>query len=364
MVKAPRMQARITLDDVAALARGCAVLGTGGGGDVRSGAIAARRAIRERGEVPLVTLGDLPDDALVLPLSGIGAPTVSHEMIHAEDEPVRIKEEIERIFGRGPAAVMSSEIGGANGVAPVAWAARLGLPLLDADAMGRAFPEVQMVSLYVAGIPANLVIMSDAVGNVVTIRPVDGLWSEAIARAVCVASGSSALMADYVLTAKECAGAVIEGTVTRALAIGRATEGAQDPLGALTAELGAVRLLTGKVTDLERRTTGGFARGTVTVEGTGDDRGRTLTLEIQNENLVAVEDGVVRAMVPDLITVVDTQAATAIQTEGLRYGQRVTVLAWPCDPLWRTPKGLETAGPRAFGYDLDYRPVETIAGRA
>ncbi|MBP2707585.1 DUF917 domain-containing protein [Microbispora sp. RL4-1S] len=354
------MQARVSLEDVSALARGCAVLGTGGGGDVRPAAVAARGAIREYGEVPLVRLDELPGDALVLPLSGIGAPTVSNEMIQSADEPLHIRDEIERIFGRPPAAVMSSEIGGGNGVSPVAWAARLGLPLLDADAMGRAFPEVQMVSMYVAGIPANLVVMADVLGNVVTIRPVDGLWSERIARAVCVASGSSALMADYVLTAAECAGAVIEGTVGRAIAIGRATEGAQDPLAALEAELGAVRLVTGKLTDLERRTTGGFARGTVTIEGTGGDRGRKLTLEIQNENLVAIEDGVVRAMVPDLITVVDSQTATAVQTESLRYGQRVTVLAWPCDPLWRTPKGLETAGPRAFGYDLDYVPVEAI----
>ncbi|MFD1536750.1 DUF917 domain-containing protein [Nonomuraea guangzhouensis] len=350
----------IDISDIPALARGCAVLGTGGGGDVRTGSLAAIRAIQTYGPVPLVELAELPGDALVVPLSGIGAPTVSHEMIHSEDEAKRIAEEIERIFGRPPAAVMSSEIGGSNGVAPVAWAAQLGLPLLDADAMGRAFPEVQMVSMYVAGLPADLVVMSDVVGNVVTIRPVDGLWSERLARAVCVAAGSTALMADYVLTAAQARGAVIEGTVTRALAIGRATEGAAEPLRALTERLGAARLITGKLTDVERRTTGGFVRGTATIEGTGDDRGRTLTLELQNENLVAVENGRPRAMVPDLITVVDTETAAAVQTEGLRYGQRVTVLAWPCDPLWRTPKGLETAGPRAFGYDLEYVPIEEL----
>ncbi|MGP3910968.1 DUF917 domain-containing protein [Nonomuraea sp. 10N515B] len=355
------------MSDIPALARGCAVLGTGGGGDVRTGSLAAARAIREYGEVPLVRLADLADDALIMPLSGIGAPTVSHEMIHSEDEPKRIAEEIERLFGRPPSAVMSSEIGGSNGVAPVAWAAQLGLPLLDADGMGRAFPEVQMVSMYVAGLPADLVIMTDVAGNVVTIRPIDGLWSERLARAVCVAAGSSALMADYVITAAQARGAVIEGTVTRALEIGRATEGtsptgarAADPLRALQDRLGAARLITGKLTDVERRTTGGFVRGTATIEGTGDDRTRTVTLELQNENLVAVEDGRVLAMVPDLITVVDTETAAAIQTEGLRYGQRVTVLAWPCDPLWRTPKGLETAGPRAFGYELDYVPVEEL----
>ncbi|MGN9784002.1 DUF917 domain-containing protein [Nonomuraea sp. ZG12] len=348
----------IEVEDVPALARGCAVLGTGGGGDVRTGALAAVRAIQTYGEVPLVRLADLPEDALVMPLSGIGAPTVGHEMIYSEDEPRRVAEEVERIFGRPPAAVMSSEIGGSNGVAPVAWAAQLGLPLLDADGMGRAFPEVQMVSMYVAGLPADLVIMSDIVGNVVTIRPIDGLWSERLARAVCVAAGSHALMADYVITAARARGAVIEGTVTRALEVGRSTEGAAEPLPALQRELGAARLITGKLTDVERRTTGGFVRGTATIEGTGDDRGRTLRLELQNENLVAVEDGEVRAMVPDLITVVDTETAAAIQTESLRYGQRVAVLAWPCDPLWRTPKGLETAGPRAFGYDLEYVPIE------
>ncbi|MEU4573322.1 DUF917 domain-containing protein [Nonomuraea sp. ATR24] len=353
----------IVEDDISALARGCAVLGTGGGGDVRTGALAARRAIRTYGPVPLVRLAELPEDALIVPLSGIGAPTVSHEMIHGEDEPRRIAEEVERIFGRPPAAVMSSEIGGANGVAPVAWAAQLGLPLLDADGMGRAFPEVQMVSMYVAGLPADLVVMADVAGNVVTIRPVDGLWSERLARAVCVAAGSHALMADYVITAGRARGAVIEGTVTRALEIGRATEGAADPLEALRSELGAVRLITGKLTDVERRTSGGFVRGTATIEGTGGDRGRTLTLELQNENLVAVEDGRVRAMVPDLITVADTETAAAVQTEGLRYGQRVAVLAWPCDPLWRTPRGLETAGPRAFGHDLEYVPVEELETR-
>jgi DUF917 family protein len=200
--------------------------------------------------------------------------------------------------------------------------------------------------------------MSDIVGNVVTIRPIDGLWSERLARAVCVAAGSHALMADYILTAARARGAVIEGTVTRALEVGRSTEGTAEPLPALQRELGAARLITGKLTDVERRTTGGFVRGTATIEGTGDDRGRTLRLELQNENLVAVEDGEVRAMVPDLITVLDTETAAAIQTESLRYGQRVAVLAWPCDPLWRTPKGLETAGPRAFGYDLEYVPIE------
>jgi hypothetical protein len=96
----------------------------------------------------------------------------------------------------------------------------------------------------------------------------------------------------------------------------------------------------------------------------GADTGRLLRLEIQNENLVALEDGVVRASVPDLISVIDSATGAAIATEHVRYGQRVTVIGFACDPIWRTPRGIETAGPRAFGYDFDYEPLEVMRAKA
>jgi DUF917 family protein len=260
---------------------------------------------------------------------------------------------------------MSSEIGGSNGLLPVAWAAQLGLPLVDADSMGRAFPEVHQVAQHVAGRTPDLIAITDAVGSVVTFRPASGPWAERIGRAVTVAFGGTAAMADYVMTVGEARGAIIEGSVTRALAIGRAVEeAAGDPVATLIAAVHGVRLLDGKVVDVERRTTGGFARGSVLVEGSGAHGGRLLRLEIQNENLVALEDGVVRASVPDLITVIDATTADAIATEIVRYGQRVSVIAFPCDPIWRTARGLETAGPRAFGYDFDYVPLEEAHARS
>jgi DUF917 family protein len=256
---------------------------------------------------------------------------------------------------------MASEIGGSNGLLPIGWAADLGLPVVDADGMGRAFPEVQMVSMHVAGRAPTLIGMCDVVGNLVTLHPTSGEWAERIARNVTVAFGGTSVMADYLMTVAEYRGATIEGSVSYALAIGRAMLGAEeDPVTALVEEVGAVRLIEGKVVDVERRTTGGFVRGSAVVEGTGSDGGRVLRLEIQNENLAAFEDGEVLACVPDLITVVDTQAGTAVATELLRYGQRVTVLAFACDPLWRTPRGLEVAGPRAFGYEFDYVPFEEV----
>jgi hypothetical protein len=105
-------------------------------------------------------------------------------------------------------------------------------------------------------------------------------------------------------------------------------------------------------------TAGGFARAAVHIEGLHDDAGAALRLQTQNEHLAAERDGEVLASVPDLIIVLDSETGEPITTEDVRCGFRVTVVAAPCDPRWRTPAGLEVVGPRYFGYDLDFVPIE------
>jgi uncharacterized protein len=364
-----------------ALARGCAILGAGGGGNPHIGLLLALQATEEFGPVTLVTLDELPDDALIMPCGGIGAPTVGLEKFENGNEGGRLRDHLERLTGRRVAALMSSEIGGSNGLHPIAWAARIGLPVLDADGMGRAFPEVPQVSMEVAGISPSPCVMTDERGNVIVFRAVSGPWLERLARAAAVEFGGAAASTEYVLTVAEARAATLPGTVSLAMRIGQAAAGAADPVAAVLAATDGFRLLTGKITDVDRRTTGGFARGSVEIEGLGDDAARLMRLEFQNENLVALElpagrrggdrgvvppgqHGQVRATVPDLITVVDTETAGAIGTERLRYGQRVTVIAFGCHPLWRTAAGLALAGPRTFGYDVDFVPVEELAGLA
>ena len=344
--------------DITAMARGCAVLGTGGGGEVVTGALVARQALADHGPVRLVSLDDLPADGILMPVGGIGAPSVSAEKIGSGDEVEFLRQAVESVLRRPVVALMASEIGGGNGLYPVAAAARTGLPLVDGDAIGRAFPEVHMVSMNVAGLRPDLIVVADERRNVVVLRPIDGAWAELLARSVAEVFGGSAAMADYVMPVSQAKGNIIEGTVSYALGIGRTVLAAADPVAALMKVVGAVRLIEGKVVDVERHTAGGFVRGSVVVEGSGADAGRLVRVEIQNENLVALEDGEVLASVPDLITLVDSQTADAVATEVVRYGQRVAILAFPCAPIWRTAAGLEIAGPRAFGYDVDYVPVE------
>jgi uncharacterized protein len=346
-----------------ALARGCAVLGAGGGGDPRIGLLEALQATGDFGPVALADLDDLDDEALIMPCGMIGAPTVHIEKIENGDEGGRLREHLEGLTGRRVAALMSAEIGGSNGLLPIAWAAKIGLPVVDADGMGRAFPLVPQVTMELAGIPVNPCVMTDERGNMIVFRAISGDWMERLARAAAVEFGGAAASTEYIMTVAQARGATVRGSVSMAICIGEALNGARDnPVAALLAEIGAFRLVTGKVSDVERRVTKGFVRGSVVVEGLGDEAGRLIRLELQNENLVALEQGKVLASVPDLITVLDTETADAIATERVKYGQRVTVIAIPCDPIWRTSRGLQAAGPRAFGYDFDFAPVEELAG--
>jgi DUF917 family protein len=359
------MKRLLDADTLRAMAGGCAVLGAGGGGDTYLTLLQALQATEDYGPVSLIDLDVLPDDALIMPCGGIGAPTVGIEKLENGDEGERLREQLQYLTGRRVAALMAGEIGGGNGVLPVAWAAGMGLPLVDADGMGRAFPEIPMVTMQLAGISPSPAVMTDERGNLIVFRTISGHWMERLERAAAVEFGGAASSTEFSLTAAEARGATVRNSVSLAIRIGEAVaSAARDPVAALIAEIGAFRLVNGKISDVERHTRSGFVRGTVVVEGLGADAGRLIRLELQNENLVALERGEVLACVPDLITVLDAETAEAIATERIRYGQRVTVIAFPCDPVWRTEQGIAITGPRAFGYDFDYAPVEELAGAA
>lgn len=359
----------ITVDDIDDIALGATVLGTGGGGDPHVGALIANRLIALHGDVTLMPVEELTADDFVLPVGMIGAPSVSVERIMAESELVRVIELAERATGRKPTAVMPIEVGGGNSMVPIAAAALSGLPMVDADAMGRAFPESQMVSFHLAGYKPGVTVLVDHHGNEVIMTPVTGPWSERLARAITTEMGGSATMIDYMFGGDIVREAAIPGTLTLAKRIGQllsghGTERTDAPLlEILTEELDAFHLFDGKVVDLERGFDAGFTRGKAMLEGIGTWKGSQYELRFQNEMLLALRDGQLSAVTPDLICILDAATAHPITTETLRYGNRISVVGIPADDRWRTDMGIETAGPRYFGFDVDWQPVESLAAQ-
>src|SRR6266566_2057020 len=233
-------------DSLRAQARGCAVLGAGGGGDPYLGLLQALQATEDYGPVPLVDIEELADDSLIMPCGGIGAPTVSIEKIENGDEGGRLREHLEFVTGGQVAALMAAEIGGSNGLLPVAWAARMGLPLVDADGMGRAFPEVPQVTMHLAGISPSPAVMTEERGNLIVFRTISGHWIERLERAAAVEFGGNAASTEYTLTVAQARGGTVQSSVSLAIRIGEALAAAQsDPVTALIAEIGAFRLAAG-----------------------------------------------------------------------------------------------------------------------
>jgi uncharacterized protein len=348
------------------LAVGAAILGTGGGGNPYIGKLLAKRAIREYGEVQLVSVDEVDDDAFVVPSAMMGAPTVMVEKLPRGDEIVRAFEALRNFVGRPVTHTVSIEAGGLNSTTPFAVAAQLRIPLVDADGMGRAFPEIQMVTPTMYGISATPMSIADDKGNAAIIETVDNRWTERLARSITIDMGCSSMIALYAMDGRTVKEALVPGTISLAEELGRLireTRAAHgDAVGAVVERLGGFRVFTGKIADVARRTETGFARGDARIEGTGDYAGSILEVRFQNEHLVALRDGEIVVSVPDLIVVLDAETGEPITTEELRYGFRVTVIATPCDRRWRTDAGLELAGPRYFGYEIDYVPVEERFG--
>src|SRR5882672_535483 len=167
------MSMRITLDHVEDLARGAAILGTGGGGDPYLGGLMLRQVLMDRPPVDLIDVESLGDADFVAPFGMMGAPTVIVEKIPNGDEMVAALRAQEKFRGEKARAILCAEIGGINALLPLVLGARCGLPVVDGDGMGRAFPQLQMTTYHIFGVPAGPMVMADEYSNTVLFECAD-----------------------------------------------------------------------------------------------------------------------------------------------------------------------------------------------
>lgn len=353
--------------DMEDLAVGAAVLGTGGGGDPHVGKLMAQQAIEEHGPVTMVDPEEIPEDALVIPTAMMGAPTVVLEKIPEGREAIRSLHRLAEEFEQEVYATMPIECGGMNSTIPFTVAAREDLPIVDADGMGRAFPELHHETFNIYGVSGTPAVISDEKGNTSLFETSDNQSLETFARAVTIEMGGDSFLCDYPMTGQQVQETAIPNTIDLGLRIGSAIRNPTSAFSPLAAVKNvteksiygrAIELFSGKITDVERRTEGGFAVGQVTFDGINDYTGDELVVDFQNENLIARLNGEVIATVPDLITVLERETGQPVTTEGLRYGYRVTVIGIPTPEIMRSTAALEVWGPEYFGYDTEYIELE------
>lgn len=356
------MTTELAPDDIEPLAIGAWILGTGGGGSTYVSQLNLQRLYADGKRCKIIQPEAIDDEAMVGVSSMMGAPLVLLERLTNPAElarAVRLMEEYQKCRFT---ALMSVEIGGSNAFAPFLAAAVLNLPVVDADAMGRAYPEATHSSFAIGDLRMYPMSQVDSRGveNIIAKTP-NWHWLERASRAMCTEMGSIVATCKAPRTGAEVKKWAVLKTVTKAINIGRAVLNArrqhEDPVAAVVEQERGKLLFKGKVVDVDRTTGGGFLRGNCRVAGLDVDRGEMLDMKFQNEWIAVFADGRPVASTPDLLCLLDTDTGEAIGTETVRYGQRVSVIALPAPAHLTTPKGLQHVGPRAFGYDFDFKTV-------
>ncbi|AIJ21212.1 MULTISPECIES: DUF917 domain-containing protein [Amycolatopsis] len=344
-------------DDVDDLARGAELLGGGGGGEVRVATLLAKQLLR-REPLTVLSPAELPGDARAVPIGLIGSVTVFEERFTAGTEFGAVVGALERHTGEEVSAVLAFEAAGVNLLLPVVAAARLGVPLLDADGEGRALPNLDQTVFTLARLPVTPMVLADALIGTVIIDAREAAQAERLARAGAVAMGGWALVGFAPQRARDLDRFAIRNSISLAKGVGKLLR--RKKLDELLDTYGGRILFRGTIVETDRRYGNGYGRGTLVLQH-AEDSERFLHVEFQNEYYLAVENGELRASVPDVICLLSSPGMNPLRTEHVRNGLTVTVLALPCAPAWRTSAGLGLAGPRAFGYDVDYTVPNGVA---
>lgn len=207
--------------------------------------------------------------------------------------------------------------------------------------------------------------LTDEKGNSVIFETITNKWTEELARAVTMSCGGSVSVSLYSMDGATMKKYAVRNIVTRSEMLGKAIRTVKDhvdtpPEDAFLQASGGFKIFKGKISDVLRETNGAFNLGRIVLDGIGDCKGQKAEVTFQNENLSVSVNGELKGTVPDLICLVDTETFTPVTTEALKYGKRVLVVGLKCFHMWRTPEGLELVGPRYFGIDADYVPLEEL----
>jgi hypothetical protein len=353
---------------LAEITLGASVLATGGGGDPEIGLLWAYNVVEQGHEILLIDPEAMPDDALATIAGCLGAALVLTEKPPNGQELFWCYEALRRYMGQSIQAVIPPEAGGVNTPVPMAVAGAVEVPVIDADGMGRAFPELQMTSFYTHGVSPSPTAAADEKGHVTISDASDALVTERIIRNAAMAYGGISWIAGYPMTGRQIKDSAILRSISMAWELGKSIFNSRkkhlDPIGEVLKLTHGFRAFQGKIIDINREfgaeKTKGFSLGRITMEGTDDFKGRMASIGFQNEWLTMEVDEEVLCMPPDLICILDPATGEPIRTDIVRYGYRGAVVLIPAHQRMRTDRGIATFGPQYFGYPHDYVPVEKL----
>lgn len=366
-----------TRTEVEDFVRGCAFMGTGGGGLPANGIQSLMSELEQGHKVGWVDVSEIPDDAVTVCPFLMGSiaphtPEVEAEMkdfgftnpIYTQkDTLAKAIEALGKFRKTKIDAVVPIELGGANTAGGLTAGLVNGAVCVDGDYTGRAIPEIQQTTPYLHDKVLWPVASVDEFGDVCYIE--DAVNYRVVERiGKLIASGAYGLVgqAGFVLSGKEMKECVNAGTLSRCFEIGKlireSREAGNDPVAAVAEKLGAWVLARGKVTGKEVEDKLGYYWGTHTITGTGEYSGDTFKIWFKNENHAMWKNDVPICSSPDIIVVVDAVTGEPCPNPLLAVGDEVCVLGMKAVEAFKSQKGIDILGPRYFKFDFDYIPIE------
>ena len=362
------------------LTRGTDFLSASGGGPTTESRAFLQENLDRGRPVGWIDLADLPDDAKVAAafFTGSVAPTryargdrerefgIATTVAHP---PMAAVQELERRLGITLDALIPVEIGGNNTGQCLATAAALGKLVPDADLAGRAIPEATCTTAHLAGFAMAPFACATYYGDRVFVDGcANNLVAERMGKHVAMASFGSAGCAAFLMTGADAKRIAIPGTLTRSLTIGRtireAQEKGRDPVQEVVMRLDDMWLLfQGHIARRHWENKDGYMWGEHEVEGQGRFIGKRLRLWFKNENHVSWLEGEPFVTGPDIIEIVDPKTGEPLVNSFLNEGQEVAVIGIKRCRQFNTLAGIEALGPKHWGFDLPYRPIESLVAR-
>ncbi len=366
--------------DVKDFVRGCAFYGTGGGGSPEYGEMIMRMTLKRGKKIKVTPVSSIPDGSWTVCAYGMGSiaprtPSVLEEMralgLNRTKVDYKLAEairELEGHTGKRVNVIVPLEIGGANTPDPVATAAYMGIKVVDGDySGGRAIPEIIQTGTHIAGVPMSPLASVDEWGDRVLIKEaVNNLVAEKIGKLVSIlAYGNLAGNATYLIKGSEMKRLVTPGTISRAMETGKKIreirETRQPMAESLAAHTNGYFLFQGRIVKKEDSDHDGYYWGTNTVKGTGKFSGQNLKYFYKNETHVTWMNGKPYVTSPDIVAVIETGTGEPITNPKSKVGDSVSIYGMRADKRFRSRAGLEVLGPRHFGFDFGYTPIEDVA---
>lgn len=330
-------------EDVTALARGYALLGSGGGGATTMLELMLARA--DRWPIDIAAVTALDPATPCLGVAFVGSTMLLGERLPGEEPFARLLAAVERWVGHPVPAVCSLEGGGMNGLAPLTLAGTR--TVVDADCTGRAVPGLDQMSLFVDRLPGLVFACDTGADGVALVEAHRGIDAERVVRSAIIQAGGVGCAVLGGFTVGDLHEHAIAGHLAHALDLGRAyLAAAAAPLPLLADALGAELLAEGRIVSIAASAEDPHVN-TVEVSGLAGAVHRVVT---RSETLAVLTDGLLVASAPAIIVIVDAVSREILEVTELRLARNVAVLAIPA-PAWWNATGDRRAKvvPSAYG---------------